>query len=97
MDYDTSATPGLTRDQAAELLAAADTDRSHRVLRVRRKGGKTQALALPAPAAARIDAYLAGRDDVTALAAVPGPAVVPPSSARPTCGRLHHAILDYLK
>ena len=108
VDYDTSATPGLTRDQAIALLAAADadagpqaartaalaatllytgarvsellgadiedlgTDRGHRVLRVRRKGGKIQALALPAPAAARIDAYLAGRGDVTALPAVPG-------------------------
>jgi site-specific recombinase XerD len=114
VDYDTSATPGLTRDQAVALLAAADadagpqaartaalvsallftgarvsellgadiedlgTDRGHRVLRVRRKGGKLQALALPAPAAARIDAYLAGRDDVTALPAVPGsPAAAP--------------------
>jgi site-specific recombinase XerD len=108
VDYDTSATPGLTRDQAVALLEAADadagpqaartaalvsallytgarvsellgadvedlgTDRGHRVLRVRRKGGKIQALALPAPAAGRIDAYLAGRDDVTALPAVPG-------------------------
>ena len=88
VDYDTSATPGLTRDQAIALLDAADadagpqaartaalvaallytgarvsellgadiedlgTDRGHRVLRVRRKGGKIQALALPAPAAA---------------------------------------------
>ena len=85
VDYDTSATPGLTRDQAVALLAVADTDagpqaartaalvsallftgarvsellgadiedlgtdRGHRVLRVRRKGGKIQALALPAP------------------------------------------------
>ena len=108
VDYDTSATPGLTRDQAVALLEAADgdagpqatrtaalvatllytggrvsellgadiedlgTDRGHRVLRVRRKGGKIQALALPAPAADRIEAYLAGRDDVTALPAVPG-------------------------
>ena len=110
VDYDTSATPGLTRDQAVALLEAADgdagpqaartaalvsallytgarvsellgadvedlgTDRGHRVLRVRRKGGKIQALALPAPAAARIEAYLAGRDDVTAVPAVPGSA-----------------------
>ena len=108
VDYDTSATPGLTRDQAIASLDAADTDagpqaartaalvaallftgarvsellgadiedlgtdRGHRVLRVRRKGGKIQALALPAPAADRIDAYLAGRDDVTALPAIPG-------------------------
>jgi integrase/recombinase XerD len=108
VDYDTSATPGLNRDQAVALLAAADADagpqaartaalittllytgarisellgadiedlgidRGHRVLRVRRKGGKTQALALPAPAADRIDAYLASRDDVTALPVIPG-------------------------
>ena len=108
VDYDTSATPGLTRDQAIALLEAADddagpqaartaalvatllytgarvsellgadiedlgTDRGHRVLRVRRKGGKIQTLALPAPAAARIDAYLASRDDVTKLPAIPG-------------------------
>jgi integrase/recombinase XerD len=113
VDYDTSATPGLTRDQAVALLDAADgdagpqaartaalvaallytgarvsellgadiedlgTDRGHRVLRVRRKGGKIQALALPAPAASRIDAYLAGRDDVTALPAIPGRPAAP--------------------
>ncbi len=99
---------GLTRDQAAALLDAADTDsgpqaarttalaatllftgarvsellgadiedlgtdRGHRVLRVRRKDGKLQSLALPAPAAERIEAYLAGRDDVTTLPAIPG-------------------------
>jgi site-specific recombinase XerD len=114
VDYDTSATPGLTRDQAVALLAVADTDagpqaartaalvsallftgarvsellgadiedlgtdRGHRVLRVRRKGGKIQALALPAPAADRIEAYLASRDDVTALPAVPGAAAAAP-------------------
>jgi integrase/recombinase XerD len=113
VDYDTSATPGLTRDQAIALLEAADddagpqaartaalvatllytgarvsellgadiedlgTDRGHRVLRVRRKGGKIQTLALPAPAAARIDAYLASRDDVTKLPAIPGGAAAP--------------------
>jgi integrase/recombinase XerD len=113
VDYDTSATPGLTRDQAAGLLAASDadpgpqaartsalvatllftgarvsellgadiedlgTDRGHRVLRVRRKGGKLQSLALPPPAADRIDAYLAGRDDVAALPAVPPCAAAP--------------------
>ncbi len=96
VDYDTSATPGLTRDQAVALLEAADgdagpqaartaalvatllytgarvsellgadiedlgTDRGHRVLRVRRKGGKIQALALPAPAASP-DRGLPGR------------------------------------
>ena len=110
VDYDISATPGLTRDQAVALLDAADadtdpqaartaalvatllftgarvselldadiedlgTDRGHRVLRIRRKGGKIQALALPAPAAGRIDAYLASRDDVNKLPAIPGSA-----------------------
>jgi site-specific recombinase XerD len=67
----------------SELLGAdiedLGTDRGHRVLRVRRKGGKIQALALPAPAAAWIGAYLAGRGDVTALPAVPGgPAAAAP-------------------
>jgi integrase/recombinase XerD len=110
VDYDTSATRGLTRGPGAALLDAADghpgsqaartaalvaallftgarvsellgadiedlgTDRGHRVLRVRRKGGKLQSLALPGPAADRIEAYLAGRDDVTALPAIPGAA-----------------------
>jgi integrase len=96
VDYDTSATPGLTRDQAIALLEAADadagpqaartaalasallytgarvsellgadiedlgTDRGHRVLRVRRKGGKIQALALPAPGS-QPDRRLPGR------------------------------------
>ena len=41
---------------------------------MRRKGGKLQALALPAPAAERIEAYLPGRDDVTALPAISGAA-----------------------
>jgi site-specific recombinase XerD len=130
VDYDTSATPGLTRDQAVALLDAADadagpraartaaliatlfytgarvsellgadiedlgTDRGHQVLRVRRKGGKIQALALPAPAAARIDAYLAGRDDVTMLPAVPGGAAATPRRvlfATGTGARMHRA------
>ena len=62
--------------RVSELLGAdiedLGTDRCHRVLRVRRKGGKIQALALPVPAASRIAACLAGRDDVTALPAAPG-------------------------
>jgi integrase/recombinase XerD len=108
VDPDTSTTPGLTRDQALAMLAAADsargpqqartsalmavllltgarvsevtgadvedlgTDRGHRVLWVTRKGGKRQALALPAPAAKRVDDYLAGRADLTAAPALPG-------------------------
>ena len=37
------------------------TDRGHRVLWVTRKNGRRLGLTLPGPAAARIDAYLAGR------------------------------------
>ena len=47
-------------------------DRGHRVLRVTRKGGKLQALALPVPATERLDIYLATRADVTAVPAIPG-------------------------
>jgi integrase/recombinase XerD len=110
VDYDTSATPGLTRDQAIALMHAADretertgalvavllftgarisevlsadiedlgTDRGHRVLRVKRKGGKVQSLVLPAPALARIDAYLAGRDDYVTVPAITADASRPP-------------------
>ncbi len=104
VDYDTSHTPGLTRDQADALLEAADKetlrtaalvaaliytgarvsevtganigdygyDRGHRVLRVKRKGGKIQSLVVPAPAVARLDAYLASRQDVSTVPALPG-------------------------
>ncbi len=47
----------------AAVLADLGHDRGHRTLTVTRKGGKRQALAVPAPAAARLDAYLAGRGD----------------------------------
>jgi len=108
VDPDASTTPGLTRDQAAAMLTAADrargpqqartaalvavllftgarvseicgadvedlgTDRGHRVLWVTRKGGKRQALALPGPAAARVDGYLATRRDLAAVPALRG-------------------------
>jgi integrase/recombinase XerD len=108
VDRDTSTTPGLTRDQALALIAAADqargpqrartsaliavllltgarvseltgadledlgTDRGHRILRVTRKGGRRQALGLPAPAVERLDAYLAARGELAGLPAVPG-------------------------
>jgi site-specific recombinase XerD len=108
VDRDASSMPGMTRDQALALLAAADrargprrprttalvavlmftgarvseitgadiedlgTDRGHRVLRVTRKGGKRQALGLPAPAADRLDAYLATRGDMASRPALPG-------------------------
>ena len=66
----------FTGARVSELLGAdiedLGTDRGHRVLRVRRKGGKLQSLALPAPAATRIEAYLADRDDVTAMPTIPG-------------------------
>ncbi len=108
VDRDTSSTPGMTREQALAMLAAADrargpqrartsalvavllftgarvsevtgadiedlgTDRGHRVLRVIRKGGRRQALVMPAPATDRLDAYLATRPDMASLPALPG-------------------------
>jgi integrase/recombinase XerD len=70
----------FTGARVSELLGADiedfGADHSHRVLRVRRKGGKLQSLALPAQAAERIEAYLAGRDDVIALPAVLGSTAV---------------------
>jgi len=42
------------------------------VLWVTRKGGRRQALALPGPAAGRLDAYLASRADISISPAVPG-------------------------
>jgi site-specific recombinase XerD len=58
------------------------TDQGHRVLRVTRTNGRRQGLALPGPAASRIDAYLAGRA---------GPAGVPVLFATGTGGRLFAA------
>jgi integrase len=55
------------------------TDRGHRVLWVTRKGGRRQALGIPAPAVQRLEAYLAARGDLASLPAVPGP----PGAARP--------------
>jgi site-specific recombinase XerC len=43
------------------------TDQGHRVLRVTRANGRRQGLTLPGPAAARIDAYLAGRAGLTGV------------------------------
>jgi integrase/recombinase XerD len=66
----------LTGARVSEITGAdvADlgTDRGHRVLWVTRKGGERQALALPAPAAVRTDAYLAGRGDTAGLPALRG-------------------------
>ena len=99
-----STLPSLTRDQAAELLAAADTftgragperaaaivavllyggvrvseltaatvdqlghSRGHRaLLGLLGKGGRARDVVLPAPAATRVDAYLASRSDLAA-------------------------------
>jgi site-specific recombinase XerD len=108
VDPDVSKTPGLTKDQALALLAAADNaagpqaarnaaviaiylftgirvselvgadlsdlgmDRGHRILWVTRKGGARQPVVLPPPALTRLDAYLAGRTDTSALPAVVG-------------------------
>lgn len=47
-------------------------DRGHRVVWVTRKGGALAPLALPAPAAGRLDTYLATRPDVTRLPARQG-------------------------
>jgi len=53
--------------RVGELLAANVGDlaeeRGHRVLHVRGKGGKTRIVALVPPVAARLDAYLASRED----------------------------------
>lgn len=110
VDRDTRVSPGLTREQAQALMAAADNDpgpqqartsalvatllltgarvseavtahtndlgidRGHRVLWVTRKGGKRQSLALPGPAASRIDAYLASRAGHAPVPVLPGQA-----------------------
>jgi len=65
-----------TGARVSEICAAdveeIGTDRGHRVLWVTRKGGKRQALPLPAPAADRVDSYIASRGDLEALPAIPG-------------------------
>jgi site-specific recombinase XerD len=43
------------------------TEQGHRVLRVTRSNGRRQSLALPGPAASRVDAYLAGRAGQTGV------------------------------
>lgn len=66
----------LTGARVSEATGAGTLDlgidRGYRVLWVTRKGGKRQALALPGPAAERIDAYLAERADGPSLPARPG-------------------------
>lgn len=68
------ATMLFTGARVSELTLAdiedLGTDRGHRVLWVTRKGGKRQALVLPAPATERINAYLASRADMEHLPAL---------------------------
>jgi site-specific recombinase XerD len=54
------------------------TDRGRRALWVTRHGGQRQGLALPRPATARIDAYLAGRASPARAPAPPGQPGAPP-------------------
>ena len=108
VDYDTSATPGLTRDQAVALLPpptptpdrrppgpprwsprSSIPGRGSRSCSARTsrtwaptaatgycgcaaRAARSRPWPCPARPPSRIDAYLAGRDDVTALPAVPG-------------------------
>jgi integrase/recombinase XerD len=76
----------FTGARVSEVIGAdvgdLGTERGHRVLRVTRASSQRQSLALPGPAASRIDAYLAGR---------PGPTGVPVLFATRTGGRLFAA------
>ena len=76
----------FTGARVSEVIGAnvedLGTEQGHRVLRVTRSKGRRQSLALPGPAASRIDAYLAGR---------PAPAGVPALFATRTGGRLFAA------
>ena len=61
----------FTGARVSEVIGAdvgdLGTERGHRVLRVTRASGQRQSLALPGPAASRIDAYLAGRPGLTGV------------------------------
>jgi site-specific recombinase XerC len=61
----------FTGARVSEVIGAdvgdLGTERGHRVLRVTRTNGRRQSLALPGPAASRIDAYLAGRSGLTTV------------------------------
>jgi site-specific recombinase XerD len=61
------------------------TEPGRRVLRVTRKG-RSQSLALPGPAASRIDAYLAGRTGPAGVPALPGQPGAPPRRVLFTTG-----------
>jgi integrase/recombinase XerD len=59
----------FTGARVSEVIGAnvedLGTEHGHRVLRVTRTNGRRQSLALPSLAASRLDAYLAGRADLT--------------------------------
>ncbi len=61
----------FTGARVSEVIGAdvgdLGTERGHRVLRVTRASGQRLSLALPGPAASRIDAYLAGRPGLTGV------------------------------
>ena len=67
----------FTGARVSEVIGAnvedLGTEQGHRVLRVTRSKGRRQSLALPGPAASRIDAYLAGRPAVRRPGAVRHP------------------------
>ena len=76
----------LTGARVSEVIGAdvedLGTDRRRRVLWVTRRDGRRQGLALPGPAASRIDAYLAGRADLLWRAGAVRPGVSDTSSRR---------------
>ena len=81
----------FTGARVSEVIGAnvedLGTEQGHRVLRVTRSKGRRQSLALPGPAASRIDAYLAGRParPASRRCSPPGPGdgYSPPTSGRP--------------
>jgi site-specific recombinase XerD len=88
----------LTGARVSEVIGAdvedLSIDQGRRVLWVTRKYGRRQGLALPGPAASRIDAYLAGRADVAGATAPPGVSRAPSRRvlfATETGGRLFAA------
>jgi site-specific recombinase XerD len=88
----------LTGARVSEVIGAdiedLGIDRGRRVLWVTRKYGRRQALTLPSPAAFRIDAYLARRDDLVGRTGAAVPSGLPPRRAlfaTETGGRLFPA------
>jgi site-specific recombinase XerD len=70
-------TGGRVSEVTGASVSDLGIDRGYRVLWVTRKGGKRQPLALPGPAAERIDAYLAQHTELSTLPARPGLEGVP--------------------